>query len=392
LIADGSRLATLVTDSGEDAGVVRAAADLQSDIERVTGARPTLMRGAKAIDRHAIVIGTLGKSGFIDGLAASGQLDVSGIRGQWEGYVIQVVRAPWQGNEPTLVIAGADKRGTIFGIYALSEQIGVSPWYWWADVPVRRRDRLYVPAGTRVADKPVVKYRGIFLNDEAPALSGWAKEKFGGFNHRFYARVFELILRLRGNYLWPAMWLPTAFYDDDAENGRLAHEYGIVMGTSHHEPMMRAHAEWHRGGDRGPWNYEKNAERLREFWRDGVRRSRAYESLVTLGMRGDGDEPMTEGANVALLERIVADQRRILAEELGPHEKHPQVWALYKEVQDTTRAACACPTTCCSSGATTTGATTGACPRPRRGSGPAARASTITSTTWAARARTSGST
>ena len=332
LIADDGRVATLVVDSGEHAGVVRAAADLQADIERVTSVRPGLMRGAKAFGPHAIVIGTLGASGFIDGLVQSGHLDVSGIRGEWEGYVIQVVRDAYRPGEATLVIAGSDRRGTIFGIYALSEQIGVSPWYWWADVPVAPSARLFVPAGTRVADKPVVKYRGIFLNDEAPALSGWAKEKFGGYNHRFYSRLFELILRLRGNYLWPAMWLPTAFYADDPENGRLAHEYGIVIGTSHHEPMMRAHAEWHRGGDRGPWNYEKNDGRLREFWRGGLRNTRDYEKVVTLGMRGDGDEPMTEGANVALLERIVADQRRIVAEELGPNQ--PQAWALYKEVQD----------------------------------------------------------
>jgi len=334
LIADEGRLATLVVDSGEHAGVVRAAGDLQADIERVTGSRPVLMRGAKAFGPHAIVIGTLGASGLVDGLVQSGHLDVSGIRGEWEGYVIQVVRGAWSGNNATLVVAGSDRRGTIFGVYALSEQIGVSPWYWWADVPVTPAKRLFVPARTRVADKPVVKYRGIFLNDEAPALTNWTKEKFGGYNHKFYTRVFELILRLRGNYLWPAMWPPTAFFDDDPENGRLAHEYGIVMATSHHEPLMRAHAEWHRGPDKGPWNYEKNAQRLQEFWRGGLRNTRDYEKVITLGMRGDGDEPMSEGANVALLERIVADQRRIIAEELGDAARNPQVWALYKEVQE----------------------------------------------------------
>lgn len=333
LLADGERLATLVVDSGEFPGVIRAAADLQADIERVTSRKPVLSRGAGA-SGHAIVIGTLGRSGLVDGLVQSGHLDVSGIRGEWEGFVIQVVRGAFGGNEATLVIAGSDRRGTIFGVYTLSEQLGVSPWYWWADVPVTRRDRLFVPAGTRVADKPVVKYRGIFLNDEAPALTGWAREKFGGYNHRFYAHVYELILRLRGNYLWPAMWLPTSFFEDDPGNARLAHEYGIVIATSHHEPMMRAHADWHRGGDRGPWSYEKNAERLREFWRGGLRATRDYEKVITLGMRGDGDEPMTESANVALLERIVADQREIIAGELGPHEKNPQVWALYKEVQE----------------------------------------------------------
>ena len=324
-IADGDYVATLVTDSGEDPGVVRAARDLQSDIQRVTGKSPGLMRGAKAFSPGVIMIGTLGKSGFVDGLAASGDIDVSAIRGQWEGFVIQVITSPWNDRQPMIVIAGSDKRGTMYGIYTLAEQMGVSPWAWWADVPVTPRKQIFVPAGTRVQDKPVVKYRGIFLNDEAPALTGWAREKYGGYNAKFYAKVYELILRLRGNYLWPAMWPPTAFYDDDPENGRLANEYGIVIGTSHHEPMMRAHAEWHRGADKGPWSYEKNAERLREFWRGGVTATRGYEKVVTLGMRGDGDEPMTAEANVALLERIVADQRRILAEE---GERAPQVWAL----------------------------------------------------------------
>ncbi len=178
-----------------------------------------------------------------------------------------------------------------------------------------------------------MKYRGIFLNDEAPALTGWVQEKFGGFNHRFYTRVFELILRLRGNYLWPAMWEPRAFNDDDPENPRLADEYGIVMGTSHHEPLMRAHNEWRRYGQ-GPWNYATNDVILREYWRGGVERVKHYESIVSLGMRGDGDEAMSEETNVALLERIVADQRQILAEVTGrPLPEVPQIWALYKEVQ-----------------------------------------------------------
>ncbi|QJR15250.1 glycosyl hydrolase 115 family protein [Usitatibacter palustris] len=332
LLVDGDKVATLVTDSGEHEGVVRAAADLKADIERVTGAKPNHLRGVKAFGPHAIVIGTLGKSGFIDGLAQSGAIDVSAIRGQWEGFVIQAIKSPWS-NEPILVIAGSDKRGTIFGIYTLSEQIGVSPWYWWADVPPAQHKRLYVPAATRVADKPVVQYRGIFLNDEEPALTGWAKEKYGGYNHKFYTKVFELILRLRGNYLWPAMWR-SAFFDDDAQNGKLADEYGIVMATSHHEPMMRAHIEWHRHGN-GPWDYTRNQDELRKFWRDGVSKTADYEKAITLGMRGDGDSPMESEANVALLEKIVADQRAIIANEYRTEpSKVLQVWALYKEVQE----------------------------------------------------------
>ena len=147
-------------------------------------------------------------------------------------------------------------------------------------------------------------------------MSGWTREKFGGFNHRFYGHVFELLLRLRANFLWPAMW-GNAFNDDDALNPALASEYGIVVGTSHHEPMMRAHDEWRRYGS-GPWNYAANADALRAFWTDGVRRTAAFENIITLAMRGDGDEPMSQEANVALLERIVADQRSIIAQQRIP--------------------------------------------------------------------------
>src|SRR4030042_422944 len=181
--------------------------------------------------------------------------------------------------------------------------------------------------------EPAVKYRGIFIHDEAPALSGWVYENYGGFNHQFYTRVFELILRLKANFLWPAMW-GRAFYDDDPLNPKLADEYGVVIGTSHHEPMMRAHDEWRRYGS-GPWNYEANENKLKEFWREGIQRMGSYESIVTLALRGDGDEPMSEESNIALLERIVSDQRDILKETTGKNpEEIPQVWALYKEEQE----------------------------------------------------------
>ena len=200
-------------------------------------------------------------------------------------------------------------------------------------MPVVHRAALFAAPGRQVDPGPVVKYRGIFLNDEAPALTNWAQEKFGGLNHQFYEHVFELLLRLRGNYLWPAMW-NNAFNEDDPRNPALADEYGIVMGTSHHEPMLRAQQEWKRHG-RGAWNYGANGEVLREFWTEGIRRNRAFESVVTLAMRGDGDEPMSEEANVALLQRIVGDQRAILAKETGRDlAQVPQLWALYKEVQD----------------------------------------------------------
>jgi hypothetical protein len=280
-----------------------------------------------------IIIGTLGKSSVIDQLVKNKKIDPTPLTGKWETFVIQKVDNPLPNIEKALVIVGSDKRGTIFGIYDLSYNIGVSPWYYWADVPVKKQTNLSITPGVHTKGEPKVKYRGIFINDEAPALSGWSKEKFGGFNHKFYDKVFELILRMKGNYLWPAMW-GNAFYDDDSLNAKLANEYGVVIGTSHHEPMMRAHDEWRRYG-KGKWNYNTNDSSLREFWRQGIKRMGNNESIVTIGMRGDGDEPMSEGTQIGLLEKIVADQRKIIAEVTKKDpSKTPQMWALYKEVQD----------------------------------------------------------
>lgn len=333
-LAQGDDLATLFVDAQDHAGVIRAAKDLQADIARVTNRTPELQTERLGLGANAVLIGTIGKSEIIDSLIREGQIDVSKIVGKWESFLIQVVPEPVPGVAQGLVIAGSDKRGTIFGIYDLSEQIGVSPWYWWADVPVKHREALFVRPGMYTDGPPAVQYRGIFLNDEAPALSGWVHEKFGNYNHKFYTKVFELILRMKGNFLWPAMW-NNSFNTDDPLNPKLADEYGIVMSTSHHEPMMRAWKEWERlGNRRGSWDYSKNAEALRAFWTEGIERTKDYEKIITLAMRGDGDEPMSQEANVALLEKIVADQRRIIAEKINPDlTAVPQVWALYKEVQ-----------------------------------------------------------
>jgi hypothetical protein len=334
-LAQAGAMATLFVDGADHAGVVRAAADLKTDFARVTGRAPKLdtsgvVRGKSLVD--VIIVGTLGHSAIVDALVRDKKIDAAAIAGRWEAFLIEAVANPLPGVERALVIVGSDKRGTIYGVYDVSKNIGVSPWYWWADTPVRHQTTIFAKPGRFVETGPVVKYRGIFINDEAPALAGWAKEKFGGLNHDFYAHVFELILRLRGNYLWPAMW-GNAFNEDDPENPRLADEYGVVMGTSHHEPMLRAQQEWKRHGQ-GAWNYGSNDANLRAFWTDGIRRNKAFESIVTIGMRGDGDIPMSEESNVALLEKIVGDQRKILAEQTGGDAtKVPQLWALYKEVQ-----------------------------------------------------------
>ena len=336
-IVQGKMAAPVYVDRNDYAGVVRAVHDLEADIARVTGCTPAVVHDEKGLGGNVIIAGTIGKSQLVDRLIREGKLDVTRIAGKWESFLVQVVPRPLPGVASGLIIAGSDKRGTIYGIYDLSEQIGVSPWYWWADVPVAHKDALFVKPGKYVQGEPAVKYRGIFLNDEAPALSGWTKEKFGGFNHEFYVKVFELLLRLKGNYLWPAMW-GNAFSEDDPLNSQLADEYGIVMGTSHHEPMLRAQQEWKRHGE-GPWNYNTNAAILRAFWEEGIQRNKSYESIVTVGMRGDGDLPMAAAddmpANIALLEKVVADQRAILAKDVNPKlPEVPQLWALYKEVQE----------------------------------------------------------
>ncbi len=332
LVGSG-RTSPLWYAANEDKGVIRAIGDLQSDIKRVTGQQPE-RTDQQPSSPFPVIIGTVGKNTVIDALIDSGKIDKDDLVGKWESFIIATIEAPVPGVERALVIAGSDRRGTIYGIYEISRQIGVSPWHFWADVPIVQRDAIHIRSGVFASGEPKVKYRGIFINDEAPALRQWVYENFGAFNQAFYAHVYELILRSRGNYLWPAMWPPVAFADDDPGNPRLADEYGVVIATTHHEPMMRAHHEWERYGS-GPWDYRKNREALQDFWRAGIERMGDLESVVTVGMRGDGDEAMTEDTAVSLLQEIIADQRRILSEVMGkPAEEIPQVWALYKEVQD----------------------------------------------------------
>ncbi|WP_294308723.1 glycosyl hydrolase 115 family protein, partial [uncultured Sphingomonas sp.] len=258
------RVAMVVVDTGDEPGVARAASDLVADLKAVGGGE---VRLAHDVSGGATVIaGTLGHSAVIDALVKTGKLDVSGLAGQWEGYVEQVVDNPAPGVARALVIAGSDRRGTIFGLYDISAKAGVSPWTWWADVPAQAHPTLYLTAG-RVADHPVVKYRGIFINDEEPGFGNWARTKFGGVNHLAYEKVFNLLLRSKANFIWPAMW-GKSLWEDDPASAPLAQEMGVLLGTSHHEPMQRAQADWKREGT-GPWDYTKNAPALRAFWRKG---------------------------------------------------------------------------------------------------------------------------
>ena len=326
LLINGNDKVEIYMDANDCRGVSYAANALVKDISKVSGSQATITSNRKA----TILVGTIGHSAAIDQLVKQKRINGNLLKGKREKFIITVV-------DNQLIIAGSDRRGSIYGIYELSQQMGVSPWYDWADVPVEHHDSIFVNRGTYTDGEPAVRYRGIFLNDEAPCLTSWVKNTYGtGYgDHRFYQRVFELVLRLRGNMMWPAMW-GWAFYADDPENEKTADEMGVVMSTSHHEPMARNHQEYARNRKGwGPWNYQKNKTNLQKFFREGIERMKGTEQIVTIGMRGDGDEAMSEEADTKLMTNIINDQRKIIADVTGRKASEtPQVWALYKEVLD----------------------------------------------------------
>jgi len=344
LISKGRPATLLVEAATANSAVVYASMSFAEDLRRVSGRAPAQITNYREASGDLIIAGIVGESAALEELVRTGRIDVADLAGQWEAYRQIIVDKPFPNVPRALVIAGSDRRGAVFGLYDISEKIGVSPWHWFADVPVSRQDEVHLTAGSH-RDQPKVRYRGFFINDEAPAFTTWAAKHFGGANSKLYAHVFELLLRMKGNYLWPAMWAPRAFNDDDPQNMVLADAMGVVMGTSHHEPMTRAQNEWHRNKEQGvtggKWNFTTNGENLRKFWRGGIERMMSkgdgvgYEALITVGMRGDGDEPMSETTATQLLESIVATQRDIIRDVTGrPADQQPQVWALYKEVQD----------------------------------------------------------
>ncbi len=335
LLLNANNRVEIYMDTNDCKGVSYAAHALLKDIKSVSGATATLTSDAgflKKADtaRPAILVGTIGHSAAIDQLVKQKRINGNLLKGKREKFIITLI-------DGQLVIAGSDRRGTIYGIYELSQQMGVSPWYDWADVPVEHHDSIFVNKGIYTDGEPAVRYRGIFLNDEAPCLTSWVKNTYGtGYgDHRFYQRVFELVLRLRGNMMWPAMW-GWAFYADDPENEKTADEMGVVMSTSHHEPMARNHQEYARNRKGwGPWNYQKNKANLQKFFREGIERMKGTEQIVTIGMRGEGDEAMSAEADTKLMTNIINDQRKIIADVTGRKASEtPQVWALYKEVLD----------------------------------------------------------
>ena len=296
-------------------GVKMAVTNLRHDLRSVTGS-----------EYAPVVVATVGKSEIVKKYPKQSKQ----LKGKWEQYLIFT-------DKGQLVILGSDKRGTIYGIYELSRQIGVSPWYWMADAPIAHHDQLYVLPGTYTDGEPKVKYRGIFINDEWPSFGGWCGNQFGGINSKAYSHIFELLLRLKANYFWPAMW-NSRFNEDDPKSPQLADDMGIVMGTSHHEPMMRAHKEYvHRKAEVGPWDYAQNPERIEKFFTDGLKRNSKYENIITIGMRGDGDVAMGSGKdedNIKTLGKVIEAQCRIIKDCYGkPASSVPQLWAIFTEVQ-----------------------------------------------------------
>ena len=346
LISQSKPVGVIVAENDKK-GVLIAVQNLQKDFERVCGKQAQLFNSPTSDTKQCIIVGSL-ESPYVKQLIKAKQLDEKELKGKVEKYIMTVVSNPLPGVDEALVIAGSDMRGTIYGVYELSEQIGVSPWYDWMDVPVVKHQNLAIKRGSYTAGEPAVRYRGLFLNDEAPCLTTWVKNTFGTEygGHEFYARVFELILRLRGNYLWPAMW-GWSFYADDPLNSPTASDMGVIMGTSHHEPMARNHQEWARHRkEYGEWNYVTNQKVIDEFFREGVSRSKDNEDIITIGMRGDGDTAMgakeghddefvpNDDETIKLLEKIIKNQRNIITKETGrPAKERQQLWALYKEVQ-----------------------------------------------------------
>ncbi|HEX7798772.1 MAG TPA: glycosyl hydrolase 115 family protein [Asticcacaulis sp.] len=330
--------AAVVYDPNDAAVVAIAARDLAADIGRVTGhAAPVNTGGARQI-----WIGVAGHSAPIDALGA--KLDLSKLNACWECYVIAVVDHPKPGVDQALVIAGSDRRGAAYGAYEASRAIGVSPWVWWADVAPKHREALYVAAGARRFGPPSVQYRGLFINDEDWGLEPWAAKTFdpayGNIGPKTYERVFDLMLRLRANTLWPAMHEVSKPFNLDPANAALADRYAIVMGSSHAEPMLRNNVgEWTDAP--GNYDYATHPDEVRDYWRQRLKTNGRYENIYTLGMRGIHDSAMvgakTTEEKRALLNRILHDQRQLLADEVGPPQTLPQTFVPYKEVLDVYR-------------------------------------------------------
>ena len=353
-------------------GISLIAETLKADLARVIGGKIdeegkaledenglNIITDRARLSGKAIIAGTYGENGnqIINELIENGKIDVTDLKDRWESYLMQVLRSPLSGMEEVLVIVGSDKRGTIYGLLHISEIIGISPWVWWADVLPEVQSKVVLPGEkcNLISKEPSIKYRGIFLNDESPSLSTWTKNRYGGRNEYFYKQVFVLLLRLKANYLWPSMW-DDVFSEDGKEdkqaNAKLADQYGIVMGTSHHEPLYRAGKEWSyyykndlQYTSAEAWNKynmpgeegydEKVNQEIEEFWEKGVERNKEFDNICTVGMRGEEDSTLPAADNppkyAELLNYIINTQKKILSNQ---QDTNPTQLVIYKEVED----------------------------------------------------------
>ncbi|WP_324671203.1 glycosyl hydrolase 115 family protein [Hymenobacter sp. GOD-10R] len=328
----------------QDAEVVRVAAEaLAKDVNLVAGSAPALRAATEPLTEYSVIIGTLGHSRLIDQLASRGQLDLKNLKGQWETFTLSVVEQPLGKPGKALVIAGSDRRGTAYGVFELSRRLGVSPWYWWADVPPQHQANLYLTAGTFQSAPPSVKYRGIFLNDEDWGLQPWAAQNLDkdikDIGPNTYAHLFELLLRLKANLIWPAMHPSTKAFFHYPGNPPVADRYAILVGTSHAEPMLRNNVDEWNEKTMGPFDYFRNKPAVYNYWNQRAKEASQQEAIYSLGMRGVHDSGM-EGAKTPkeaaqMLGNIIADQRGILRNNVAKDvTRIPQVFTLYKEVLD----------------------------------------------------------
>ena len=356
-LVQGQEIAALAA-SAEDAEVVRIAlVALAGDIEHVSSQKPAVLSGVGKLPAYCVLAGTLGSSPLIDGLVAAGKLDAAPLQGQWERYIIKMVEAPFPGVKKALIVVGSDKRGTAYGVFSISRSIGVSPWVWWANAVPAKTTNLWLAGGEVVSTSPVVKYRGIFLNDEDWGLQPWAASKHDtdikDIGPKTYARIFELLLRLRANMIWPAMHHCTKAFYYYPENPATADRYAIVVGSSHCEPMLRNNVdEWGRftkkdkstGAEnanqeqaKGEFRYDTNAEQVNRYWRERVAQAANYESIYTIGMRGlhDGNMvgPKTMPEKLSVMGQVIQAQQGLLSDGLKrKSEDIPQIFCPYKEV------------------------------------------------------------
>lgn len=330
----------IYVDSKDSKTVLLAATLFSGDVERITGLKPKVKSNIGSVSSNCVIIGSIEGSELIKKLIKKNKIDVSEVKGKWESCLIQTVDNPLPGIDRALVIAGSDRRGTAFGIFELSKQMGVSPWYYFADVALKKRAEIYINAGRYIQKSPSVKYRGIFINDEMWGLRPWAMHTLApdegkGIGPTTHRKIFELLLRLKANILWPAMHQQTRPFNKYDENKIVADEYGIVMGTSHIEPMLRNNmggAEWDMEYPGEPWDYVKNRDHIYEYWEKRVKENGRYENMYTIGKRGKDDEAGSD-VTVPVLEQIFKDQRNILKKWVNKDVgKVPQVLIPYTEV------------------------------------------------------------